>query len=338
MRLSGDYSTDKNRARFPKYEAVADTGTSAQELFEKWVAERNPAAGTIESWRYVFRGLSSHLEGRSASSISPEEADAWIQGLIKGKRSSGVVKKTWLTAAKTVFDWGGKRKLIRLNPFAQVVVTVQKKKRSRTTKAFQKSEMETILRAASDIKEFKGVDDVAKRWVPWICAYTGARSGEISQLRGMDVIEREGVHALHLTPDAGTIKGGIARDVPIHEHLVAQGFLAFVEQRGKGPLFYEPSKKHSTAKTSLHPRKAQAAQIRQRLAAWVRTLGVSDPELAPNHAWRHTFKQIADRAGITERVSDVITGHAASTVGRAYGPPTLSDMAEALNKFPRYEI
>jgi hypothetical protein len=36
-------------------------------------------------------------------------------------------------------------------------------------------------------------------------------------------------------------------------------------------------------------------------------------------------------------VSDAITGHAPATIGRAYGAPTVEDMAEALKKFPRYK-
>jgi hypothetical protein len=52
----------------------------------------------------------------------------------------------------------------------------------------------------------------------------------------------------------------------------------------------------------------------------------------------HTFKQIAERHGISERVSDEITGHAPLTVGRGYGRPTLPDMATALKKFPRYSV
>ena len=71
---------------------------------------------------------------------------------------------------------------------------------------------------------------------------------------------------------------------------------------------------------------------------WVRDLGVSDAELLPNHAWRHTFKQIADRAGISERMSDYITGHAHKSAGAGYGAPILNDMAQALNKFPRCEV
>ena len=79
-------------------------------------------------------------------------------------------------------------------------------------------------------------------------------------------------------------------------------------------------------------------KTRERLAAWVRKLGVKDREISPNHSWRHTFKQIAERHGISERVSDAITGHAPATVGRSYGAPTVDDMARELAKFPRYKI
>jgi hypothetical protein len=70
----------------------------------------------------------------------------------------------------------------------------------------------------------------------------------------------------------------------------------------------------------------------------VRDLGITDKEIRPNHAWRHLFKQVAEREGITERMSDYITGHAPANVGRGYGAPTVEDMAEALKKFPRYEV
>jgi integrase len=79
-------------------------------------------------------------------------------------------------------------------------------------------------------------------------------------------------------------------------------------------------------------------KTRDRLAEWVRKLGISHPEIRPQHAFRHSFKQIADRHEIPERVSDYITGHSPATVGRGYGAPTLGDMAAALKRFPHYEV
>jgi hypothetical protein len=109
-----------------------------------------------------------------------------------------------------------------------VRVTVPRKKVSRAGKYFHTDEIKVILGAALAIENTRKVSMATRRWVPWLCAYTGARAGEITQLRGVDVIEQEGVNAIHITPDAGTVKTGRGRTVPLHEHLVAQGFLKYV--------------------------------------------------------------------------------------------------------------
>ena len=181
------------------------------------------------------------------------------------------------------------------------------------------------LRAASAIETPKTIFQSAQRWVPWLCAYSGARPGEITQLRGVDIQKRGHVPVMALTPEAGTIKTGKPRTVPLHAHLIQQGFLDFVRARGKRFLFYDPPKRKGSSDPT-NPKRSRSVSVRQRLAAWVRKLGVTDKELKPNHAWRHTFKQIADRANISERTSDYITGHAHRTGGAKYGAPTVDDM------------
>jgi len=50
-----------------------------------------------------------------------------------------------------------------------------------------------------------------------------------------------------ITPEAGTVKTGAGRVVPLHEHLLEQGFLDFVVSRRNGPLFYQQSKAEAPA-------------------------------------------------------------------------------------------
>jgi hypothetical protein len=52
----GDYGDDGYAKRFPKFEGP-DSGETPQQLFDQWVAERQPARSTEESWLYVFRAL-----------------------------------------------------------------------------------------------------------------------------------------------------------------------------------------------------------------------------------------------------------------------------------------
>src|SRR6202795_93246 len=142
---------------------------------------------------------------------------------------------------------------------------------------------------------------------------------------------------MKIPPEAGTANYGKARMDPLHEHLIEQGFLAFVKANGKGPLFYNEPKQPAVSDDPTNPRKPRYVKAREHVAAWVRGLGVNDPELSPNHAWRHTFKAIGFRCGIPEKVLDAIVGHAPASVGRGYGEPTLADKAQELRKFPRYK-
>jgi integrase len=41
---------------------------------------------------------------------------------------------------------------------------------------------------------------------PWICAYTGARVNEITQLRANDVVNVDGIDCIRITSEAGTVK------------------------------------------------------------------------------------------------------------------------------------
>jgi integrase len=130
--------------------------------------------------------------------------------------------------------------MISTNPFDSVRVTEPRRVRHRESQAFTAEEAATILRASSPTGEPRTTLEGAIRWVPWLCAYSGARAGEITQLRGADIQRRGEVYAMLFTPAAGTMKTRKARAVPIHEHLIEQGFLEFAKSRGDGPLFYDP--------------------------------------------------------------------------------------------------
>ena len=251
----GDYSPDNYRERFPKFEG-ADNGETPTQLFEQWVSERRPAAATVESWRYVFSAMCEHFKDRSAASITPDEAQHWLRSLVTTERSARTVRKTYLTASNTVLGWALEHKHVARNPFEDAKIVVPKKRRNRDTKAFRSDEYRTILKSAHEIIDTPTTFGAAKRWVPWLCAYTGARPGEMTQLRKRDVIEQDGIWAIQITPEAGTVKTGEPRTVPLHKHLIAQGFVKFAQDHRDGPLFYkpDPQAKHDDLLTAKKPR------------------------------------------------------------------------------------
>ena len=346
-RARGDYSEDTHSQEFPEFNRTADPGLTAWVLFERWIERMKPAQATVNTWRTVFLKLKEDFPNHSAGMFTTEEIKTWLEGLIteydkrikpRARRSARTINLTWKAAGKRVFGWAVDQKLISHNPFDGVRIPVPRKSSNRDTKAFAGEEVRIILRAASAVMKPRLPREAATRWLPWIRAYTGARPGEITQLRGADVVEQEGIHAIYITPEAGSTKTGRARRVPLHEQIVAQGFLEFVKSSGRGPLFYTERKGRDIEEATTNPRRRPATSVRVYVASWVRDQGITDPEVRPNHAWRHTFKQRGSRYGMREHVLDVICGHTPAYVGRGYNVPTLSDMAEELKKFPRYEI
>ncbi len=332
----GDFGPDEWATQFPQ-QANVDAGFTPWALFEKWIAEVKPATSTVDRWRAVFLKLQSDFPNQNAAGLLPEQMQTWSEGLINHQRSPVTVRDVYVIACRTVFAWGIGKRLVSRNPFTGWRITVPKKIRTRETKAFTDNEIKTILSAALAVRvDSKG--DAAKRWCPWLAAYSGARMGELAQLRGIDIVEHDGVHAMRISPEAGTIKTGKPRTVPLHEDLIEQGFLTFVKANGKIPLFYSDAKQPTAPNDPTNPRKPRYVKAREQVAAWVRGLGINDPELSPNHAWRHTFKAVGFRSGMSEKVLDAIVGHSPASVGRGYGEPTLEDKARELRKFPRYRI
>ena len=334
----GNYAPDDTLASFPQYEGTPEPHArrlGVKAVFEAWAEAVQPATSTLDRWSAVFNAADEHFP--DAVDIEFASAKAWMNGLINGERSAHTVATVWRTALKTVFAWGIAEKLVTSNPFRDVRISVPRKNVERETKAFSQDEAKIILAAALTCDDRKSFDERARRWVPWICAYSGARAGEITQMRGIDVQHRGNDYFARLTPSAGKIKTRQARTIPLHEHLISQGFLEFVERAQGGPLFYDVEKTAAAA-GKKRPRQSPAERTRGNLGAWVRSLGITDPELSPNHAWRHTFKAQAARVGMDERYSDAITGHTPSTTGRSYTKPIPEDLAEAIRKFPRYKL
>ncbi|NGP16545.1 site-specific integrase [Devosia aurantiaca] len=160
----------------------------------------------------------------------------------------------------------------------------------------------------------------ARRWVPWLCAYSGARVGEITQLRKSDVYqaksqdETELIWVIMITPEAGHVKDHKKREVAIHPHLIEQGFLKFAEASETETLFFDPSKRRGGKRAN-----PQSAKAGERLAKWIRKdLKITDPEISPNHAWRHRFRSLLMNR-VHPQVLDGIDGHAPASEGQKYG-------------------
>ena len=350
-RGAGDYR--KPPEAFPQWpqaapKALLAPGSSLKlgELVERFLATEHPRikANTKERYKPALLTFVAFTRNPFASAVTEENIRAFKQHrLSDGQRTEATYYRADLPAIKSMFKWATDRErhvkpLLTDNPAANVrVLTDAQLGRSKSTRdRFYDDEVQAILRGALAVRP-AGRDPLlaaAKRWCPWVAAYTGARIASITGLKREDVRKDGDIWFFTFPPEKGCPR---FREVPIHPHLIEQGFIEFLESRKDGPLFYSPARKLKASAAS------SPAQIRaHKLAAWVRNeLGVARETVAPNHGWRHTFKTRAQEAGILASISDAITGHSLAAQGPArsvYEHTSLRMLADAMRRFPRYEL
>lgn len=339
-KAEGDYSPDGRAGRFPEWQARhkdAPSGSvSLSGLVETWWREARLAGNsesTHESYRKAFSTLAYFLKHDDASRVTENDILRFKDHLLTvtnpktGKHlSTKTVKASYLSGLRSVFSWAVDNKLLKANPASNIPLKVGKRIRTRQS-WFRPDEIKSILAAASKTVQRNREPwqrHAGRRWVPWLCAYSGARVGEIVQMRKEDIRKEGDVWVLTITPEAVTVKDKEAREVPLHPHLVEQGFVEFIQAAPEGPLFMWSGTGREAWRTA-----------KNRLTEFIRTT-VTDPNVQPNHGWRHTFKTIGSEAGIQDKVLDAITGHEPRTVGEGYGGVTLAAKAKAMEQFPRF--
>lgn len=333
----GDYSPDEYAKRFPVFARdgeAADTPRSLTDIATAWynaALASGTKRKTANTYRKKIGEFAAFLKHDDAHRITRANVLRWGDQRAADGISAVTIKRTDFAAFGAVFAWAVDRGLMPSNPATRVSAPGRARETVRD-RFFSSKEASAILKAARAVvgsKREAPTTTAAKRWVPWLCAYSGARVTEMVQLRKQDVRELDGHWFIRLTPEAGNIKTGQFRVVPIHDHLIEEGFLAFVQAAKEGPLFCNVGKDGTT----IGPAEGVGGRIR----AFVRVV-VKDTHVQPNHAWRYTFKTLGFTAGIEERTLDGICGHAPSTQGRKYIGVEPEKMIEAMERFPRYRI
>lgn len=339
----GDYSPDPAAQRFPKWQGD-DSATAAQgniaglgggrkklplpALFEQWAQhpeQATQAAATVSRYRGVFTAAATFLRNPDARGVTTADIRSYIEGRMKDEASPlmpRTARDVHKAALSAVHNWAVGKGIVPSNPAADVAIKVRRERRVRDKDATDE-EARTIADAAIAVARETAVARTlaaALRWCPLLCLYTGCRIGEATQLRREDVSEIDGVWALRITPEAGTVKAGEARYAPVHPRLVELGFLAFVESAAApGPLFFDPATRRR--KDAVTP---QGQLVASKVGQWARENGLGDPTLTkPLHALRHRFMTLARRAGIEEQYVEQVVGHSSGRMNRDYGgyPP-----------------
>lgn len=348
---SRDWKPDPRAEDFAKPEVLTTDGkVDAMEMFERYADEAQIDDKTRRSWSTKVKSLMAFVGHDDLARLTATNVIEWKDRLLKTRKRQSkkdkqakrpeqtldprTVRNSYLAAVKATLNYAKEQRKLSENVAAGVSVRARKKKKQRE-KGFTEDEAAAILNGtfAPAPRGLSREYVAARRWVPWICAYTGARVNEITQLLPSDFKIKKGIHYIRVDADAA--KTGDYREVPLHDHLIEEGLLAFVESCKGRPLFYNPDRSRGGREAGRHFRKTG-----ERLAEWIRSeeIGVIDERVAPNHGWRHRFSSLARHVDMHVDVQNIIQGHAGDKVASDYGDAWIETAYREIMKIPRYNV
>lgn len=237
-------------------------------LFKSYGKEARLSPATVKRWTPVVERLIGHLGHDDARAISRADIVAWKDVLLEGGMKNITVRDVYLAATKAMLQFAVDQGLLAENLAKEVKVRVRKKVKERE-KGFDGEEAAKILAATrGPFSHLISVEmKAARRWLPWIGAYTGARINELTPLTAADFVKRDGIWMIRIR--GANAKTRSYREVPLHGHLIEQGLLDYAKSRGKRPLFYDPARSRGAKDSNPHHQK-----VAERIAEWVRSLGI----------------------------------------------------------------
>ena len=234
----GDYAPDRAERRFPQEPFSRQpeaTSANIWELFDAWALESKPTSQTLSGYRFNIGQFVESVGHADARRYTRTDVLRWKDGMVGAGIPAKTIDSAKLASLKAVLNHAVENERIPTNPASKVSVGKRGKGKVGTKMlGYDDHEAQTILAAAIvDLRP-------AIRWVPLLCAMTGARVGEMMQLRREDVFIDGGVWSIKVTEDAGNLKNASSeRVVPVHPSLIERGFLVFASGQPKGPMFYK---------------------------------------------------------------------------------------------------
>lgn len=261
-------------------------------LIPVWTRRNKPRPDSIATTTMHVKRFVAFTGDRHPNAFTADHAGAWRDALEDDPKMGKRTVEKHLDSLNALFRAARSGRAVNSNPF-DGIKTVRKggKYHEETTKrGFTPSEARTIFAAAVGMP-----DDFL--WMAKLCAATGARSGELAQLRTSDVCDVDGIPCLRLTDEDGTLKNRHSlRDVPIPPS--CEGIIAYAAGKPAGWLFDYPAHGgRSRGKTYQH----EASRFLRRVAK------ITDKAVTW-HGWRHGFSTLCDTVEMPLAVKHALGG------------------------------
>ncbi|MFM0037105.1 DUF6538 domain-containing protein [Paraburkholderia strydomiana] len=309
------------------------------DVMDAWAKERQPQARTVAMVTKVITRFRQMVGKMPVASIERKHVVAFKTALLDSGQT-GVNTDKQLTMLRTLLAYAVNQGWMLADPSKGVRVGERRNAKA-VRLPFDLPALKRIFTSPvyTEGQRPEGGGGAATYWMPLLALYTGARLEELAQLSPDDVHQASYVDASGSQASAWIIRisdmgegqevktATSRRRVPVHADLIALGFIDYV-QTITGPRLFPLLKTDSDGR--------EGGLFGKWFGKHIRKIGIVDRRMV-FHSFRHLLKHTMRECGITEEVSDAITGHASASVGRRYGA-TLYPLAPLVDAMQRYRI
>lgn len=317
--------------------SAAPSDKTLRDVVPLWQQHSTPTANAIQRTARALALFEDAVGTIPLRSLEKSHGAAFLR-FLKDSKARGFAAKTahnHASAIGALMTIAVREDLIDSNPLD---LTMDKSAGSEKREPWHEEELEAMFQSAlfapeipHDYPTWRDVAPQDGRALLLMLAHTGARIGEIAQLRGEDFLVRNGVAAIRITAEAGTVKTDASeRVVPLATHLTNDAWFA---------EWLEGARKvNGPALPSIGGKSASPGDVAGRwFRAFRAAVGLPSGRLNGAHRFRHWIRTQLAAQHVTDAVGDQITGHSAKgSAGRTVytGLLPLTTLKEALDRLP----
>jgi len=315
--------------------SAPDSAKTLRDVVPLWREHTNATADAIRRMEKALALFEEAVGTVPLRSLEKSHGAAFVR-FLKDSEARGFAPKTAHNHASNItalMNIAEREDLIERNPFGLVI---DKTAGSEKRQPWDREDLEAMFKSTlfsstipRDYPTWRAVAPQDGRALLLLLAHTGARIGEVAQLRGEDFVIKNGIAAIRITAEAGVLKTEASeRVVPLADHLLKDPwFAAWLEGARKTD---------GSALPSLTGRSTTPGDIAGRwFRAFRETAGLPTGRLNGAHRFRHWIRTALAEQHVAVEVADQITGHSAKgSAGRVVytGNLSLATLKEALDR------